>query len=54
MNRYEHHLTLAARRRPGHPAIVHAGGGVASQPFTVLPSTVLRPVVLPWDGQSPS
>lgn len=26
MNRYEHHLTLAARRRPGHPAIVHAGG----------------------------
>src|SRR5690606_41693236 len=26
MNRYEHHLTLAAARRPGHAAIVHAGG----------------------------
>ncbi|MDH5833921.1 class I adenylate-forming enzyme family protein [Luteimonas kalidii] len=25
MNRYEHHLTLAARRRPGHAAIVQAG-----------------------------
>jgi long-chain acyl-CoA synthetase len=25
MNRYEHHLTLAAARRPGHTAIVHAG-----------------------------
>jgi len=26
MNRYEHHLALAARRRPAHAAIVHAGG----------------------------
>lgn len=26
MNRYEHHLALAAARRPAHPAIVHAGG----------------------------
>src|SRR5690606_10213896 len=26
MNRYEHHLALAAARRPEHAAIVHAGG----------------------------
>lgn len=25
MNRYEHHLSIAARNRPGHAAIVHSG-----------------------------
>ena len=48
------HVVLVPSSGGGSAAIVHSGGGIASRPFTVLPSTVLRPTVRPWGGQSPS
>lgn len=48
------YAVLLPRSGGGHVAAVHTRPGVAGRPASVLPTTLLRPVVLPWTGQSPS
>lgn len=45
------YAVLLPRSGGGYAAAVHTGPGLAGQPATPLPTTVLRAVVLPWTGE---
>ncbi len=48
------YAVLLPRSGDAYAAAVHTGPGVAVQPVTRLPTTLTRPVVLPWTCQSDS
>lgn len=48
------YAVLLPRAGGGYASAVHTGAGMAGQPVTLLPTTVSRPSVVPYAGQSPS
>jgi hypothetical protein len=48
------YAVLLPRSGDTYAAALHSRPGVAVQPVTPLPTTLTRPVVLPWTGQSDS
>jgi hypothetical protein len=48
------YAVLLPRSGAGYAAAVHTGPGVAGQPVTLLATTLVRPSVVPYAGQSDS
>ena len=48
------YAVLRPRSGAGYAAVVHTGPGVAGQPVTMLATTLVRPSVVPYAGQSDS